>query len=66
MCPLFDLKSEKSIENMQKGNKLWNVKSKQPETKAFKGTCYIKKKSCTDEVDEGNPTKKNGVTSHLK
>ena len=32
------------------------LKSKSPETRAFKGTFYITKKSCTDW---GNPTKKN-------
>ena len=29
---------------MQKGDKLENFKSKQPETRAFKGTCYVTKK----------------------
>ena len=29
---------------MQKGDKLYNFKSKQPETRAFKGTCYAKKR----------------------
>ena len=33
---------------MKKVDKLWNVKSKLPETQAFKDTCYITKKSCTD------------------
>ena len=41
-------KSSKSIENMQKGGKLLNLKSKLPETRAFKGTCYLTKRSCTD------------------
>ena len=40
---------------MQKGDKLGNFKSKKPETQAFKGTCYITKKACTEG---GNPTKK--------
>ena len=54
-----------SIENMQKGDKLWNFKSKLPETRAFKGACYISTKPCTDR---GNPTNKFNlwVTSHFK
>ena len=42
------------MENMQHGDKCLNFKSKSPETRAFKGTCYIAKKSC---ADEGNPKK---------
>ena len=62
MCLIFDLKS---IENMQKGDKLGNFYSKLPETRGFKGTCYTTKNSCTDG---GNPTKKLNfrVTSHFK
>ena len=45
----------KNLQNLQKGDKLWNFKSKWPETRAFRiwFTCYITKKSCTDG---GNPT----------
>ena len=38
---------------MQKEDKLWNIKSKWPETRACKGKFYVTKKSCTDG---GNPT----------
>ena len=39
---------------MQKGDKLWNIKFISPETRAFKSTCNITKKACTDGE---NPTK---------
>ena len=35
----------KTPKNPPKGDKLWNFKSKQPETRAFKGTCYKTKKA---------------------
>ena len=44
-----------SIENNEKGDKLCNFKSKLLETRAFKGTLNITKKSCTSG---GNHTKK--------
>ena len=46
----------KTTKNPSKWDKLWNFKSKLLETRAFKDTYYITKKSCTDE---GNPTKLN-------
>ena len=48
-----------------KGDKLWNLNLKLPETRAFKGTCYVTKKSCTDVR---NPTIFwfFWVTSHFK
>ena len=48
-----------------KGDKLWNIKPKLLESRAFKSTCYTTKKSCTDG---GNSTRKLNfwVTSHLK
>ena len=36
---------QKSIENMQKGDKLWYLNLNNRETQALKGTCYITKKS---------------------
>jgi len=54
MFPLLDKKYPQNLSKIcQKGDKLWNFKSKLPETRAFKGTYYITKRSCTDR---GNPT----------